>query len=111
MYSHFLGEKLKSSGIHTHCVDPGAVSTQISRSRGKFFNFMFSFGKFFLTNVKKGSRTNIYACVSEEISDKTSTYLVKENIGKADEKALIINDWKQLEKWSVDHLNRLDISL
>lgn len=107
MYSHHLGQRLQASNVNTHCVDPGAVATQISRSRGPFFNFIFSFGKVFLTSLKKGSKTNIYGCLSAEISTETSTYLVKEKIAMAHEKAFDKEKWIQLEAWTNQVLNDL----
>jgi NAD(P)-dependent dehydrogenase (short-subunit alcohol dehydrogenase family) len=108
MYSHHLGQKLNESNVNTHCVDPGAVATQISRSRGPFFNFIFSFGKFFLTGLKKGSKTNIYGCLSAEISSETSTYLIKQKMASAHDKAFDQEKWRQLEAWTNQVIKDLD---
>lgn len=108
MYSHFLGQHLEDSNINTHCVDPGAVATQISRSRGKFFNALFKVGKVFLTSVEKGSRTNIHGCLSPDLSSKTSTYLIKEKVASAHENTFDEAKWIQLENWTKAMLSKIN---
>lgn len=109
MYSHHLGERLNLTNINTHCVDPGIVGTQISRSRGKFFNQLFKVGKLFMTSPEKGSRTNSYGCLSPELTNKTSTYLMKEQINSAEDFVFDKDMWRQLEDWSFNTLKKVGI--
>lgn len=109
LYSHHLGKKLEDTNINTHCVDPGIVGTQISRSRGKFFNQLFKVGKLFMTNPVKGSKTNSYGCLSPELSHLSSTYLIKEQVKKAHPIVFEEDLWLQLEDWSYQTLKKVGI--
>lgn len=78
LFTYELARRLEGSNVSVNAMEPGAVSTNLGRNNGLFWNLVGRFISRFLTTPEKGAEAIIYLASSPAVKDISGQYFNKD---------------------------------
>jgi len=98
LFSRFLANKLKETGVTVNCVQPGMNKTNLGRDAGGFSRFIF---KLIGKDPEIGAKISIYLASSPEVENITGEYFTNKGIKKSSKESYNMDLAKRL--WDISN--------